>query len=116
MRWLMESDVDFAAIHAHVQRLQRRFLDALAQERVPALPLDRFVPPSDAPRGNFLTFALPWATQAEAALTGHRISVDRRGDRLRFGFGVYHDDGFIDRLVERVREALATIPSFEKGS
>jgi selenocysteine lyase/cysteine desulfurase len=116
MRWLMELGVDFSAVHTHVQRLQRRFLDALAQERVPALPLEQLVPPADAPRGNFLTFALPWATQAEAALTEHRISIDRRGDRLRFGFGVYHDDGFIDRLVERVREALATIPSFEKGS
>ncbi|HTS55248.1 MAG TPA: aminotransferase class V-fold PLP-dependent enzyme [Burkholderiales bacterium] len=109
MRWLAELGLDFAAIHAHVQRLQRRFLDALSRDPVPALPLGRLVPPAGAPRGNFLTFALPWASQAEAALSAHHVSVDRRRDRLRFGFGVYHDETFVDRVVERAHEALAGI-------
>ena len=30
MRWLAGLGVDFSAVHAHVERLQRRFLDALA--------------------------------------------------------------------------------------
>lgn len=109
MRWLAETGLDFAAVHAHVQHLQRQFLDALAATPVPALALDRLTPPQGVPRGNFLTFALPWASEAEAALIRHQVSVDRRGDRLRFGFGVYHDKTFIDRLVERVREALAGV-------
>jgi kynureninase len=109
MRWLVQLGVDFSVLHAHVQRLQRRFIDALDRAPVPALPLHRLVPADGAPRGNFLTFALPWATEAEGALTEHRVSIDRRRDRLRFGFGVYHDEGFVDRLVERVREALSTI-------
>ena len=62
--------------------------------------MDRLVPPTGTPRG-FLTFALPWAAEAEAALIEHRVSVDRRADRLRFGFGVYHDDDFIDPLLDR---------------
>ncbi len=115
MRWLLEVGVDFDAIHAHVQRLQRRFLDALADTPIPALPLDRLIPPAGEPRGNFLTFALPWASEAEAALLEHHVSVDRRRDRVRFGFGVYHDDRFIDRLADRVRTALVALPSLEKG-
>ena len=109
MRWLAEVGVDFSMVHAHVEGLQKRLAGALAQSPVPALPLDRLAPPHGLPRGNFLTFALPWAAEAEAALTAQRISVDRRGDRLRFGFGVYHDDTFIERLVPRLREALSTI-------
>jgi kynureninase len=98
-------------VHSHVERLQARFLAGLAQSAVPALPLDRVVPSAGTPRGNFLTFALPWAAEAEAALIEHRVSVDRRADRLRFGFGVYHDDDFLDLLLNRVRQALSTINS-----
>jgi kynureninase len=77
------------------------------------LPLDRVVPPTGTAHGNFLTFALPWAAEVEAALIEHRVSVDRRADRLRFGFGVYHDDDFIDPLLDRVRLALSTINPFD---
>jgi selenocysteine lyase/cysteine desulfurase len=111
MRWLAELGVDFAAVHAHVQRLQRRFLDALAANPISALPLDRLVPPAGAPRGNFLTFALPWATEAEYALNEHHVSVDRRRDRLRLGFGVYHDQDFVDQLLDRVHDALRDVGS-----
>jgi len=64
-------------------------------------------PPAGAPRGNFLTFDLDDAADVERRLAAHGIVVDRRGRRLRFGFGVYHDDAFVDRLLARVREALA---------
>jgi kynureninase len=109
MRWLSGLDVDFSAIHAHVRGLQSRFMHALAASPVPALPLERLIPPAGAARGNFLTFALPWATQAEAALIEHHVSVDRRRDRLRLGFGVYHEENFVDRVMDRVRKALAGV-------
>jgi hypothetical protein len=35
------------------------------------------------------------------------VLVDRRGSRVRFGFGVYHDAAFVDALLARVRAALA---------
>jgi selenocysteine lyase/cysteine desulfurase len=109
MRWLDELGLDFGAVHEHVERLQRLFFDALSANPIPALPLNRLVPPVGAPRGNFLTFALPQATEVEATLTAAHVSVDRRRDRLRFGFGVYHDENFVDRLVDRTRKALAGI-------
>jgi selenocysteine lyase/cysteine desulfurase len=109
MRWLAELGLDFIAVHAHVGRLQRQFVDALSATPIPALPLDCLVPPAGVPRGNFLTFALARATEIEAALTERHVSVDRRRDRLRFGFGVYHDEHFVDQLVDRARKALAGI-------
>ena len=110
MRWLAERGVDFAAVHAHVECLQHRFLQALTQAPLRALPIDRLVPAMGSPHGNFLTFALPWATDAEAALAKHHIRVDRRRDRLRLGFGVYHDDAFIDELAARLHVALDPLP------
>jgi selenocysteine lyase/cysteine desulfurase len=32
----------------------------------------------------------------------HRIVTDARGDRLRFGFGLYHTAKDVDRLVTRL--------------
>jgi len=109
MRWLEELHVDFATVHAHVDKLQRRFIDALSARPIAALPLAALTPPIGVERGNFLTFTLPWAEQAEAALTRHQISVDRRGDRLRMGFGIYHPDDFVERLMERLVPALSSV-------
>src|SRR5262249_45815370 len=109
MRWLQQVGLDFGLVHVHVVQLQERFLDALTAHAIRALPADHLVPPSGVPRGNFLTFVLPWAEQAESALAQHHVSVDRRRDRLRLGFGVYHEDSFVDRLLDRVREALMAI-------
>jgi selenocysteine lyase/cysteine desulfurase len=109
MRWLHGLSVEFDTIHRHVQTLQDRFCSALRAKPITALPLERLMPPPGVPRGNFLTFALPWAQDAEAQLTRHRISVDRRGDRLRFGFGIYHPDDFIEQLMPRLDAALAAV-------
>jgi selenocysteine lyase/cysteine desulfurase len=109
MRWLEREQVDFAAVHAHAARLQNELIDALRRRPIDALPVERLVPPEGEPRGNFLTFDLPWAAAAEEALHAHRISVDRRGERLRMGFGVYQDDTFVERLLERMRPALAQL-------
>jgi len=103
MRWLRELGVTAREIHAHVAGLERRFLDGLDLSR---LPVSALTPPAGAPRGNFLTFDLDDAEAVEQRLAARRIVVDRRGRRLRFGFGVYHDEAFVDRLLARVREAL----------
>ena len=56
--------------------------------------------------GNFLTFRVPNAEDLTKLLRAQDIVVDSRGDRLRFGLGVYHTEGAIKRLFER----LATLP------
>jgi selenocysteine lyase/cysteine desulfurase len=107
MRWLDKLGVTAREIHAHVGALERQFLDGLAAAPLARLPVAALTPPDGAPRGNFLTFDLDAAEDAEGRLAAHRILVDRRGRRLRFGFGVYHDAAFVDALLARLREALA---------
>ncbi|HSD44699.1 MAG TPA: aminotransferase class V-fold PLP-dependent enzyme [Burkholderiales bacterium] len=107
MRWLHRLGVTAHEIHAHVEGLEHRFLDGLSGARLARLPVAALTPPAGQPRGNFLTFDLDDAAEAEQRLATHGIVVDRRGRRLRFGFGVYHDAAFVDALLARLREALA---------
>jgi kynureninase len=106
MRWLAELGIGPREIHAHVVSLERRFLDGLAEARLTALSVAALTPPSGEPRGNFLTFDLADAADVERRLTGQDILIDRRGRRIRFGFGVYHDEAFVDALIERLHRAL----------
>jgi kynureninase len=103
-RWLQHLGVTTAQIHAHVQALQQRFLAGL--KHMPALPAAALVPTQHVARGNFLTFDLPNAQALERKLIAAQIRIDRRGTRLRFGFGLYHDEAFIDALLARLRDAL----------
>ena len=107
MRWLHDLGITPREIHAHVAGLERRFLAGLADTNLPLLPVDALTPPERFPRGNFLAFDLDRAEDVERRLAAHGILADRRGRRIRFGFGVYHDDAFVDRLLERTRAALA---------
>jgi len=61
------------------------------------------VPIDDPLRGHFLTFRTPRAQAISTALKTLHVDTDARADRLRFGFGVYHDDADVDALLERVR-------------
>ncbi len=82
-----------AAIDDHVKALQRLFLDGLGAKRGATLSVEDLIAPEDglAGLGHFLTFRRTDAGKiAERLATGHVI-VDHRGDRLRFGFGMYHD-------------------------
>ncbi|MBW3664236.1 MAG: aminotransferase class V-fold PLP-dependent enzyme [Actinobacteria bacterium] len=101
-RLLAAEGIDVEAIHAHVRGLQERFVDATAD-----LDLGELLPPCDVPdRGNFLTFRSPQAAEIRAALRREKVIADHRGDRLRVGFGVYHDEGDVDELLARARSAL----------
>jgi len=107
MRWLDGLGVGPREIHAHAAALERRFLTGLADASLAALPVDSLTPPEGEPRGNFLAFEIADAEGVERRLAANRIIVDRRGTRVRFGFGVYHDDAFVDTLLARLRAALA---------
>ncbi len=102
-RWLDGLDVDVTDIHTHARRLQDRFLDGLASVDVDELSPAALVPPRDVPlRGNFLTFALDDAAAWQARLAEVGVVTDRRGRRLRFGFGLYHAVGDVDELLARI--------------
>lgn len=89
--WLETEGATPAAIHDHAASLQRRFLDL-------APDVGELVPPPPHPRGNFLTFRTPRAAEVYHRLHALGVITDHRGDRLRIGFGVYHDEEDVDRL------------------
>ena len=93
--WLASEGVGPGQIHDHALGLQHRFLED-------AGPLGRLIPPEDLERGNFLTFETGDAESLYRRLHDRRVITDHRGDRLRVGFGIYHDHTDVDRLVEIV--------------
>jgi kynureninase len=102
-RWLDDLGITVDDIHAHVRGLQRRFLAAG--------PHPELLPPEDATageRGHFLTFRLADAAGVHAALHAAGVIADYRDDRLRIGFGLYHNEGDIDEL----RRRLAAVPGW----
>ncbi len=96
--WLRSQSVTPGDISSHVSDLQGRFLgsDPSPGELMPA---------KTAPRGNFLTFKTADAKKLYTDLHHRGIITDYRYDRLRVGFGVYHDESDVDRLIE-VFEAI----------
>ena len=75
---------------------------------LPALRAEALITPRDLARqGHFLTFRVPDAAAMASRLEALGVDVDTRGDRLRFGFGLYHEAGDIDRLAERLRKLPA---------
>jgi len=60
-----------------------------------------------------LTFRLPGAPEVFAALRERGVETDLRGDRIRFGFGLYHDSEDVERLLERLAAIGPTAPRAE---
>ncbi|MBX9750439.1 MAG: aminotransferase class V-fold PLP-dependent enzyme [Roseococcus sp.] len=100
MRWLEAQGVTVAAIHDHVRALQARFVAGLGGTGLD--PARLVIPLADPARGNFLTFDLPDAEAWSARLDAAGIVTDRRGQRLRFGFGLYHTEEEVDELLARL--------------
>ncbi|MFT4541621.1 MAG: kynureninase, partial [Planctomycetota bacterium] len=46
------------------------------------------------------------AAELHQALRKLGVITDYRGDRLRFGFGLYHDEADVDALCERVADVV----------
>lgn len=104
-RMLAEEGLTVKDIHAHVQALQKRFLE---EYRTRALPIGELVPGQEhTERGHFLTFRSDHAARLYEELGERDIVVDVRGDRLRFGFGIYHDASDIVALADALETTTA---------
>jgi len=106
MGWVADLGVTIDDIHRHAVRLQSRFLAGLASLDLARLSAARLLPPPGSPRGNFLAFDVDDASGVHQRLLAQGVYVDRRDRRLRVGFGVYHDEAAVDRLLEAVAGAL----------
>ncbi len=99
--WLEEERVTPADISDHVQGLQRRFMST-------GVTPGTLVPSEEHTRGNFLTYQSDRAADLYEALHARNVITDHRGDRVRIGFGVYHDEADVDRLVTILGEIIRT--------
>lgn len=105
MSLLDRLSIDASTIHAHAHAIQARFTTELAQAPEVPLRAEMLVVPMNEPsRGHFLTFETPRAAEIQERLQRANVITDVRGDRIRFGFGLYHDEDEITRGVRRMRE------------
>ena len=100
-RMLAEEGLTTAMISAHVERLQRQFLDALPATTLAEAEL--LNPLDGAPHARFLAFRSRDAQHWYAELMARNCITDVRGDVLRIGFGIYQDQPDVERLVASFR-------------
>jgi len=105
-RWLDGLGLSVAAIHDHVRRLETSFLAKSESllEQATLVPARDEVPD----RGHFLTFHFPDAGTVYERLHASGVVTDLRGDRLRIGFGIYHDEDDVEELLRRLGTVLVT--------
>lgn len=98
-KWLKSRSITVDIIHDHVHKLQNELVNKIENRDINADTL--VVPIGDKRRGNFLTFQTTNAEALKNMLKRKNIIVDNRGNRLRFGFGIYHDMSDIQKFLER---------------
>jgi selenocysteine lyase/cysteine desulfurase len=99
MSMLEQEGITTREIDERAKTLQRLFVEKLGAEH----PLGRLVVPvSDPNRGQFLVFESPKAKELHEDLAARDVMTDVRGDRLRFGFGIYHDESDVMEAVRRI--------------
>ncbi len=87
-------------IHQYIQNLQKDFLENSS--------LKNFIGDTSLQyQGHFLTYQFSSVQETKnyvQQLRSHNIIVDARGERLRFGFGMYHDNNDVKLLIEKLQK------------
>ena len=100
-RALADEGLDTARIAAHVARLQALLIEMLANS--PLAEAELLNPLADGPRARFLALRHPRATAWQEELMVQDCITDVRGDVLRIGLGLYHDDADVMHFAELAR-------------
>jgi kynureninase len=97
--WLAREGLSVAKMLDHVRRIERNFLNEIGKG-----PIDpsMLLVADEAMRGRFLAFRTNRAAAIAEKLAERNIIVDHRGDRLRVGFGIYHDEDDARRLARAI--------------
>lgn len=99
---LAENGLTTARISSYVEGLQQQLIETIAET---ALAEAELLNPLDGgPHARFLAFRSPSPQQWYGALKARNCITDVRGDVLRIGFGIYQDDGDVDRLIALLRD------------
>lgn len=88
--WLMREGLSVSAMLTQVRRIERAFLDTLPGDAL--VTREQLMLPDETQRGRFLAFRTDKAEAITEHLAERNIIVDSRGDRLRFGFAIYHSE------------------------
>ncbi|MCL6741543.1 aminotransferase class V-fold PLP-dependent enzyme [Sphingomonas sp. RB56-2] len=101
-RMLEENGITTERVAARVANLQARLIERLAGT---ALGEAELLNPIDGrPHARFLAFREDRAQRWCAQLDRQNIVTDVRGNVLRIGFGLYHDEEDVDLLADAVRK------------
>jgi selenocysteine lyase/cysteine desulfurase len=100
-RILRDEELTTAAISAHVAGLQEQLLAALKGTAL--AEADLLNPLDGRPHARFLAFRSPQAVEWNAALMASNCITDVRGDVLRLGLGLYHDEADIAAFADLAR-------------
>jgi len=96
-RMLADNGLTTAGITRHVASLQDLLLDKLDSTAFATAEL--LNPLDGGPHARFLAFRSSKAQQWCSALAAKKCVTDVRGEVLRIGLGIYHDESDIDRFV-----------------
>jgi selenocysteine lyase/cysteine desulfurase len=99
--------ISLSEIHEYVVDLQKVFIQNLASEFVKSWKLSSLFESQLTWHGHFLTFEAQSIKEAEdlqEILKENKILIDRRGPRLRFGFGLYQDKEDVLLLCSRLNK------------
>ena len=97
--WLLKECPSVPAMLEHVREIEHTFLHELDHANA-AINSSMLVVKDETRRGRFLTFRTDQAANVSESLAAKNIIVDHRGDRLRIGFGIYHDGDNAIRLAQ----------------
>ena len=95
---LGENGMTTARISAHVEALQDGFLERI--DGTPLAAAQLLNPIDGGPHARFLAFRTSAASAIHGRLMDKNCVTDVRGDVLRVGFALYHDESDVDRLVD----------------
>jgi selenocysteine lyase/cysteine desulfurase len=94
---LADNGLTTGRISEHVAGLQKLLLDRLASTAFASAEL--LNPLDGGPHARFLAFRSPKAQAWCSELAARKCVTDVRGEVLRIGLGIYHDESDIDRFV-----------------
>ncbi|UZK70500.1 aminotransferase class V-fold PLP-dependent enzyme [Sphingomonas sp. S1-29] len=93
---LAREGISTGVVSAHVAALRDRLIDSLG--RSPLGDAELVNPPGKGAQARFIALRSPRAADWQAALLARDVITDVRGDVLRIGLGLYHDERDIDRF------------------
>jgi selenocysteine lyase/cysteine desulfurase len=92
-------------IDAYLRELQELFIQELATRRLRILSPNDLLTGLDLQKaGHFLTFRRSDVSTLSSRLKERGVITDTRGNRIRFGFGLYQDASDVHALIEHLEQ------------